>query len=215
MKCRILIAFIALALLLLCSWFSVTTLKSPISGDSPPAKSGETTNSGTATGRVLTDVTMVALATPPPRLSERTAPLPPPAFRNVEPLPAGVSRQRAYRLMFEDGKYSLVAVEFISGRFAQRRGPQGCPGMLSIRLVAGDNRVLAEEVIHAPDHICMVLDPGATGGQPAPARLTTTGSSVFQVRFPVDLVGTRLDLLRVGNLPLTAQDKPLASIAIP
>jgi hypothetical protein len=106
-----------------------------------------------------------------------------------------------FRLILADVKCELDAVEEVVGDFRARRGaPDVHPGVLACRLIGADGRTLDEQFVHPPDHVCAVLDPNASAGQPQVALLAGLGPQVFQVRFPADLTGNSLEIYRVTRV---------------
>jgi hypothetical protein len=126
----------------------------------------------------------------------------------VEANDAPRGEQRAFRFVLHDGRLELEAAEDVHGDFHQRRGPVAWhPGMLCCRLVDSRQRVLAEETVHAPDRVCVVLDPNTAGpdGKPLPAVLSPKGPAVFQVRLPKVASATEMKVYRITGLrPATA-----------
>jgi hypothetical protein len=119
---------------------------------------------------------------------------------NVPPVPETTrdSQQKVFRLILEDGACRLDAIEDVIGDFRARRGTEELhAGMIVCRLVGANDVVLAEERVHAPDHVCAVLDPNAGPDGPKVALLAGMGPQVFQVRFPSSLAGDRLEVFRV------------------
>jgi len=129
-------------------------------------------------------------------------PSPPSQARNTE--------QRAFRFVLSFGKLELETVEDIRGDFHPRRGRTAWqPGMLYCRLLDDQQRVLAEETVPAPDHVCVVLDPNTPGpdGKPQPAVLTTTGPVVFQVRLPKMDSATQMKVYRLAGAQSAGLDE--------
>ncbi len=129
-------------------------------------------------------------------LSRVIAPLP---ENNAAALAAdALSLQTVFRMVLNNGKCRLDAVEEVSGDFRPRRNqPELHPGMLLCRLVSGKGTVLAEKPVHVPDHVCRVLDSDSTPEEPIISLFSGVGPQVFQVRFPAHLPGKKLEVYRV------------------
>ena len=131
----------------------------------------------------------------------------------------GGAPQRAFRFVLNGDSLALEAAEDIGGEFRPRRGAaEWQPGMLCCRLLDSRQRVLAEEAVPAPDHVCVVLDPNTPGddGAPLPARLTAKGPAVFQVRMPrldaaAEMKVWRITSPRAGG---AAEGKLLATVPL-
>jgi len=131
--------------------------------------------------------------------------------------PPGQDRERrAFRFVLSDGKLELEAVEDIQGDFHPRRGRAAWqPGMLCCRLLDDRQRVLAEETVPAPDHVCIVLDPNVAGadGKPQPAVLSPGGPVVFQVRLPKMESATQMKVYRLaGAQPAGFDEEPAGQL---
>lgn len=129
--------------------------------------------------------TTAIAATPPPLANPGQEAKGEPSSTNAaSPTPAesGISRQRVFRLILEDGKCRLDAVEEVSGDFRPPRNRADVhAGMIACLLIGSNGNVLAEELVHAPDHVCAVLDPNVhDGGAPGerPFASVTELSSV-------------------------------------
>lgn len=137
---------------------------------------------------------------------------PPPA----SPAASALNKQHAFRFILTDGKLALDAVDDIQGDFRPRRGEMAWEaGMFYCRLLDAEKRVLAEETLMAPDHVCVVLDPHTPGadGKPQPARLSPTGPVVFQVRMPGGEAATDMKIYRIqGPRPATPGDEPAGEL---
>ncbi|WP_133795249.1 hypothetical protein [Prosthecobacter fusiformis] len=121
--------------------------------------------------------------------------------------------RRAYLLSLDSGKLSLENTEDIQGDFAMRRGPQEeWSGMLRCRLVSEEGKVLAEELLPAPDHLCTVLD--SYDGTPKPVSYTVAGPVMFQLRLPRLAAATRLDISRITGPGALARDIPVGSLSL-
>jgi len=119
---------------------------------------------------------------------------------SILPLPkmGAHSQQTVFRLVLEDGKCRLDAVEKVTGDFRPRRGSADVyAGMIACRLVGANDVPLAEEMVHAPDHVCAVLDPNASADGPRVSLLAGIGPQVFQVRFPSSFAGEKLEVYRI------------------
>lgn len=150
-------------------------------------------SSGTASARTSVTgpstpipVTVLSLAAPArastPTPVAEDAPVSPTA-----PSPDGNTRQDSYRFSVRDGHIRLAAVQPLLGNFPRRRrSPDWQPGLWCIRLLAADQRVLAQETIPAADAPCVVLDPNVSprSGESQAARLAGTGETMTQVRMP-------------------------------
>lgn len=143
-------------------------------------------------------------ATPNPAMSAAAAPAP--GFSTLPQSangPGGFREARAYRLVLDSGACTLEAVEEIRGDFRRPRAVAWAAGMLSCRLLDATGRVLAEETMPAPDHLCVVLDPLTPGpdGRPAPAALTPSGPVTFQTRLPKFSTAASLEIIRLSGEP--------------
>lgn len=121
--------------------------------------------------------------------------------------------RRAYRLMLEDGKLTLEESTDVEGEFALPRAkPEEWAGMLRCRLLDAAGKVLAEEVMPAPDYLCTVLD--SHRGEAQPIQLAVPGPAVFQVRLPRVAHAARLDVARITGAGSFKRDLPVGSIAL-
>jgi hypothetical protein len=113
----------------------------------------------------------------------------------------GPSVQRVYRFALEAGRISLEAIEDVRGDFRTRRhSDQHEAGMLRFRLLNSRNQTLAEEVILAPDYVCLVLDQNTSpDGRAIATRFTPPGPLVFQVRLPVRDDATVMKIYRAQS----------------
>ncbi|MFP6875071.1 MAG: hypothetical protein VCA55_16350, partial [Verrucomicrobiales bacterium] len=94
-------------------------------------------------------------------------------------LPVRARSRTVFRMILNNGKCRLDAVEEVSGDFRPRRNqPELHPGMLLCRLVSGKGTVLAEK----PVHVCRVLDSDSTPDEPKIALFADVGEQMFQVR---------------------------------
>jgi len=124
----------------------------------------------------------------------------------TDPVTTQVREQRAFRFKINGAAIELDAVEDIRGDFHRRRGElQWSPGMFYCQLLDTQQRLLAEETLAAPDHVCVVLDPNTTDldGKPLPARLSPTGPVVFQVRMPKFQDAALMKIYRLSGPPPT------------
>ena len=161
----------------------------------------------------------------PRTTSQNISPPPPPRVSAPEPAQSvsSPSEQRAFRFVLTGSKIELAAAEDITGDFHPRRGPLAWqPGMIYCRLLDESQRVLAEQTVPAPDHMCIVLDPNLpdASGNPQPAALTPTGPVVFQMRMPRVDSATHMKVYRLqGIRPAGLTEEPigelLATIALP
>ena len=133
-----------------------------------------------------------------------------------------VREQQAFRFVLSDGKLTLEAVEEIRGDFhPPRAAPAWEAGMFCCRLLDARQRVVAEETLPAPDHVCVVLDPNTPGpdGRPQAVEFSPRGPVVFQVRMPSLATATQLKVYRLaGSRPAMLDAEPagqlLASIPL-
>lgn len=129
------------------------------------------------------------------------------------PPPDPARFRRAYLLSLDGGKLGLENAEDIEGDFATpRRRQEEWTGMLRCRLVSAEGKVLAEELLPAPDHLCTVLD--ARDGEPKPVTYTPPGPVLFQLRLPRRADATRLDIARITGPGALARDLPLGSLSL-
>jgi hypothetical protein len=104
--------------------------------------------------------------------------------------------KRAYMVSLDKGALALVDSQDIEGDFApSRREPEVWSGMLRCRLMSGDNVVLAEELLPAPDYVCSVLDPKS--GTDKPVSYAVERPVVFQLRLPRVKGAARLEIYRI------------------
>ncbi|MBB5036225.1 hypothetical protein [Prosthecobacter dejongeii] len=121
--------------------------------------------------------------------------------------------RRAYLISLDGAKLGLENAEDIEGDFASpRRRQEEWTGMLRCRLISADGKVLAEELLPAPDHLCTVLD--ARDGTPKPVTYTPPGPVLFQLRLPRRADATRLDIARITGPGALARDLPLGSLSL-
>ena len=129
------------------------------------------------------------------------------------PPPDPARFRRAYLISLDGGKLGLENAEDIEGDFASpRRRQEEWTGMLRCRLVSAEGKVLAEELLPAPDHLCTVLD--ARDGTPKPVTYTPPGPVLFQLRLPRRADATRLDIARITGPGALARDLPLGSLSL-
>ncbi len=137
--------------------------------------------------------------------------MPPPSATSPSPDPARY--RRAYLLGLDGGRLSLENTEDVEGDFAQRRvTSEEWPGMLRCRLLSTDGKVLAEELVPAPDHLCTVLD--AYDGVAKPVSYTVPGPVLFQLRLPRLPLATRLDVARITGQGSLARDQPVGTLSL-
>ncbi len=116
----------------------------------------------------------------------------------TRPQTAQVSRQRVFRMILEAGECRLEAVDEVAGDFRPRRGTEEAhAGMIACRLVGADGQIVAEHLVHPPDHACVVLDPHLGDDPSTPVMLSGLGPQVFQVRFPAETRGAQLEIYRI------------------
>jgi hypothetical protein len=110
---------------------------------------------------------------------------------------------RAYRLVLDGASCTLEAVEEIRGSFRKPRAMARAAGMLNCRLLDAAGRLLAEETMTSPDHLCVVLDPETpdADGRPTPAKLTRPGPATFQTRLPAFAGAATLEVVRLSGAP--------------
>lgn len=136
----------------------------------------------------------------------------------VPPLPSSpppdpARFRRAYLLSLDGSKLGLENAEDIEGDFASpRRRQEEWTGMLRCRLISAEGKVLAEELLPAPDHLCTVLD--ARDGTPKPVTYTPPGPVLFQLRLPRRADATRLDIARITGPGALARDLPIGSLSL-
>lgn len=119
--------------------------------------------------------------------------------------------RRAYLLSLDGGKLSLQNEQDIEGDFAQRRGRQEeWSGMLRCRLLDAEGKVLAEELLPAPDHLCTVLD--ARDGTAKPVSYTVAGPVMFQLRMPRLNKAARLEVTRITGGGSLSRDQPVGTV---
>lgn len=118
-----------------------------------------------------------------------------------------LSRQTVFRLILDDGRCRLETIEKVNGDFRKRRvRRQLHPGMLSCRLISTNGAILNEQFIHAPDHVCAVLNTNRIGKEPEVLLLAGLGPQLFQVRFPESPSADQLEIHRVtATSPLREQ----------
>ena len=142
-----------------------------------------------------------------------------PVATNSGPASAGDGRtgpryKRAYMLSLDKGALALVDAQDVEGDFAPRRGKEEeWSNMLRFRLMSDSNKVLAEELLPAPDHVCRVLDPRAPDGRAV--TLAGDGPVVFQVRLPRVKGATRLDIFRILQPGEPATENLVGSLPLP
>ena len=85
--------------------------------------------------------------------------------------------------------------------------------MLRFRLMSASNKVLAEELLPAPDHVCRVFDPRATDGKAV--TLAGTEPAIFQVRLPRVKGASRLDIFRILQPDEPATETLVGSLPLP
>lgn len=123
--------------------------------------------------------------------------------------------RRAYLLALDGGQLKLENTQDIEGDFASRRRArkeEEWAGMLRCRLVSAEGKVLAEEVIPAPDQLCTVLD--ASAGVPKPVSYVVPGPVVFQLRLPRVPDAARLEVARITDSGALRRDQPVGSISL-
>jgi hypothetical protein len=116
--------------------------------------------------------------------------------------PTEPGKQTAWRMMLAGDTVELLAQEELRGDFpTRRRHLAWLPGMLLCRLLDGQQRVLAEETLAAPDHACVVLDPQTPGmdGMPAATTFAAPAAVVFQVRLPTLHAASQLQVYRLSG----------------
>lgn len=126
--------------------------------------------------------------------------------------------RRAYVLSLEGDALALEGVEDVEGDFAvPRRQRAEWGGMLRCRLMAEDGKVLSEELISAPDHVCQVLDSRAAGadGKPKPVRYTAPGPVLFQLKLPRLAQARTLQISRVTGPGGPSGDQQMGTITLP
>ncbi|GAA5145972.1 hypothetical protein GCM10023213_38360 [Prosthecobacter algae] len=129
------------------------------------------------------------------------------------PPPDPARFRRAYLLSLDGAKLGLENAEDIEGDFASpRRRQEEWTGMLRCRLISAEGKVLAEELLPAPDHLCTVLD--ARDGTPKPVTYTPPGPVLFQLRLPRRADATRLDIARITGPGALARDLPIGSLSL-
>lgn len=129
------------------------------------------------------------------------------------PPPDPARFRRAYLISLDGGKLGLENAEDIEGDFASpRRRQEEWTGMLRCRLISAEGKVLAEELLPAPDHLCTVLD--ARDSEPKPVTYTPPGPVLFQLRLPRRADATRLDIARITGPGALARDLPLGSLSL-
>jgi hypothetical protein len=129
---------------------------------------------------------------------------------------AGMSQQRCFRFILENGQCRLDAMEEVTGDFRRRRGQQELSaGMIACELLGANGSVLAEELVNAPDRVCAVLDPNLEGGDESVALLTDSGPKVFQVRFPKALSGEKVELFRITQTQPKVERTLLLTLSLP
>ena len=136
--------------------------------------------------------------------------------------PPEAGKQTALRMVLAGDTVELLARDELQGDFHQRRGRMAwLPGMLLCRLLDGQQRVLAEETLAAPDHACVVLAPQTAGmaAMPVATRFSSPAPVVFQVRLPYVAAATQLRVYRLnGPRPADTGAEPagklLGSIAL-
>ena len=117
-------------------------------------------------------------------------------------------------LSLDKGALSLVDAQDIEGDFAPRRGKEEAwSNMLRFRLMSASNKVLAEELLPAPDHVCRVFDPRATDGKAV--TLAGTEPAIFQVRLPRVKGASRLDIFRILQPDEPATETLVGSLPLP
>lgn len=163
-------------------------------------------------GQASTAPATAPVATPNPA-SQPTASTPN-AASSSDDGKSGPSLKRAYLLSLDQGALALVQAQDIEGDFAPRRGKdEEWTGMLRCRLMSETNDVLAEELLPAPDQVCMVLDPRSTTA--APVNFTNPGPILFQVRLPRVKEARRLDIFRILQPGVPATENLLGSLTLP
>lgn len=126
--------------------------------------------------------------------------------------------RRAYMLSLEGETLALEGVEDVEGDFAvPRRQRAEWGGMLRCRLMTQDGKVLSEELISAPDHVCQVLDSRAAGadGLPKPVRYTAPGPVLFQLKLPRLAQARTLQISRVTGPGGPSGDQQMGTITLP
>lgn len=121
--------------------------------------------------------------------------------------------RRAYMLMLDKGKLSLEETNDLQGYFSlPRRKEEEWTGMLRCRLLDSAGKVLAEDVMSAPDQLCVVLD--GRGSEPKPVQLSVPGPVLFQVRLPHVRDAAQLDITRITGAGSFRRDQPVGTIAL-
>lgn len=158
-----------------------------------------------------------SVATPAASLEKKSADAVEPGKPEAaKPAPAGPDPdpgryRRAYLLSLDAGKLSLQNEQDIEGDFAQRRGRQEeWSGMLRCRLLDAEGKMLAEELVPAPDHLCTVLD--ARDGQAKPVSYTVAGPVMFQLRMPRLNKAARLEVTRITGGGTLSRDQPVGTV---
>lgn len=113
---------------------------------------------------------------------------------------AGTRYRRAYLLSLDGGALSVVQAQDIEGDFAPSsvgESGESFPGHIRCQLVAADGKVLAEEILPAPDLACKVVDPRISTEKPL--AFTAPGPVLFQVRMARVPGASRLDIFRISG----------------
>lgn len=112
----------------------------------------------------------------------------------------GTRYRRAYLLSLDGGALSVVQAQDIEGDFAPSsvgESAESFPGHIRCRLVAADGKVLAEEILPAPDLPCKVVDPRISAEKPLAFTAPASGPVLFQVRMARVPGASRLDIFRI------------------
>lgn len=130
------------------------------------------------------------------------------------------SINQIFRIVFNNGSYTLDSVHEVSGNFGKRRDDPWSPGMLYFKLSDSAGRLIAAQVVRDPGEPCLVLDeslPGATSGA---AQLASVGPTLFQVNFAGPVQEGILQIYRITvpvrpNTPSESLGDLLASFTFP
>jgi hypothetical protein len=89
---------------------------------------------------------------------------------------------------------SLIFSRNVTGDFHPLRGPtlESHPGTVAIRVVGSNGRVLAEDLVDLPDHVCV---HGGLGEEITSEPFD--GPHFFDTRFPILAEADRLEIWRI------------------